>query len=63
MKKITYSVTFTEYDTEAQANRQKSTWVSGANKQALTAQGITRILRRTYKNASLVKFEQWADAR
>jgi len=51
------------YDAQARAHRQANTWVSGARHQALTRDGIARIVRRDHPQAIILQTQVFTDAR
>ena len=61
--RLIYSVAYTVYDAQARAHRQSSTWVSGARHQALTRDGIARIIRRDHPRAIILQTQRFTDAR
>lgn len=61
--RLIYSVAYTIFDAQARAHRQTNTWVSGARHQALTRDGIERIVRREYPTANVIRTQQFTDSR
>ena len=59
--KFAYSVTYTIFDDTVNANRQLNTWIRGKNGERLTGKSINKLLKNIYKNANVVKFQQWID--
>jgi len=51
------------YDAQARAHRQANTWVSGARHQALTRDGIERIVHRDHPRAIILQTQVFTDAR
>lgn len=61
--RLIYSVQYTTYDAQARAHRQSNTWVSGARHQALTRDGIERIVRRDHPRAIILQTQRFVDSR
>jgi len=61
--RLIYSVAYTTYDAQARAHRQANIWVSGARHQALTRDGIARIVRRDHPQAIILQTQRFTDAR
>jgi hypothetical protein len=61
--RLIYSVAYTIFDAQARAHRQANTWVSGARHQALTRDGIERIVRREYPTANVIQTQRFTDSR
>jgi hypothetical protein len=61
--RLIYSVAFTVYDQQARAHRQSNTWVSGARHQALTSDGIERIVHRDHPTAIILQTQCFTDSR
>jgi hypothetical protein len=61
--RLIYSVAYTIFDAQARAHRQANTWVSGARHQALTRDGIERIVRREYPQAIILQTQRFTDSR
>ena len=61
--RLIYSVAYTTYDAQARAHRQSNTWVSGARHQALTRDGIARIVHRDHPRAIILQTQRFVDSR
>ena len=61
--KFAYSVTYTIFDDTVNANRQHGIWIRGKNGQRLTDKDINKLLKNIYKNANVIKSQQWIDQR
>ena len=61
--RLIYSVAYTVYDAQVRAHRESNTWVSGARHQALTRDGIERIIRREKPDAIVVQTQVFTDSR
>ena len=61
--RLIYSVAYTVFDAQARAHRQSNTWVSGARHQALTRDGIERIVHRTHPGAIVLQTQRFVDSR
>ena len=59
--KYAYSVTYKIFDDKVNAYREFGTWIRGKNKQQLTQTGIDKLLKSKFKNASVIKSQQWID--
>jgi hypothetical protein len=61
--RLIYSVAYTTYDAQARAHRQTNTWISGARHQALTRDGIERIVHREHPHAIILQTQVFTDSR